>query len=170
MAGNESSVIESLSNLADISWALGDLEAAEASLREYIAMRGSRLLRRSRIGFALCNLTGVLTERGDLSAALEAAREGLPLLQDGGEAWSFMDHLALRAALAGKYADAARLAGYADASHATRECPREPNEARARSRLQAVLHERFEFNTLEPLLAEGRAMTEQEACRTALEA
>jgi predicted ATPase/DNA-binding winged helix-turn-helix (wHTH) protein len=168
-AGNESSVIESLSNLADISWALGDLEAAEALLREYIAMRGSRFLRRSRIGFALCNLAGVLTERGDLVAALEAAREGLPLLEDGGEAWSFMDHLALRAALAGKHASAARLAGRADASHATRECPREPNEARARSRLHAALHEQFDLNTLEALLAEGRAMSEQEASRMALE-
>ena len=168
-AGNESSVVESISNLADISWALGDLAAAEASLREYIAMRGSRFLRRSRIGFALCNLAGVLTERGDFVAALEAAREGLPLLEDAGEAWSFMDHLALRAELAGKHASAARLAGHADALHAARECPREPNEARARTRLHAVLNEHFDSATLEQLLAEGGAMTEQEACRMALE-
>ena len=62
-AGNEVSVLESLGNLADVSWSLGELDAAEALLREYISMRGSPYVRRSRLGFAFANLAGVLTER-----------------------------------------------------------------------------------------------------------
>ena len=58
------------------------------------------------------NLAGVRTERRELDDALAAAREGLPLLQEAGYAWNVLDHLALRAALADKLANAARIAGY----------------------------------------------------------
>ena len=109
------------------------------------------------------------TERGELDEALAAAREGLPLLQEAGIAWIALDHLALRAALAGKLANAARLAGYADSAHAAKEASRQPNEARARDRLQALLREKLAADELERLLAEGARMSEDEACRLALE-
>jgi tetratricopeptide (TPR) repeat protein len=164
-AGNEVSVLESVSNLADISWSLGELDAAEASLREYIAMRGSPYVRRSRLGFALANLAGVLTQRDDLDGALRAAREALPLLADAAEAWCFMDHFALRAALAGKLDDAAIIAGYADAIHALKEAQRDPNEARARERLHALLRDRIFVQKLESLLERGAGMSEAEVCQ-----
>jgi len=164
-AGNEVSVLESVSNLADISWSLGELDAAEASLREYIAMRGSPYVRRSRLGFALANLAGVLTQRDDLDGALRAAREALPLLADAAEAWCFMDHFALRAALAGKLDDAAIIAGYADAIHAHKEAQRDPNEARARERLHALLRDRIFVRKLESLLERGAGMSEAEICQ-----
>jgi len=44
-----------------------------------------------------------------------------------------VDHMAMRAALAGRGLDAARIAGYADAIRAQKEAPREPTEARARA-------------------------------------
>jgi len=168
-AGSDNNALDSISNLASVSWALGDLVAAETSLREYIAMRGKPYVRRSGLGGALGNLAGVLTERGQLTEALEAAREALPLLADAGDAWSLMDHLALRAALTGKHRDAALLAGYIDAAHAARQATRPPNEARARDRLRALLREMFLPEELERVLAEGAKMSDDEASRLALE-
>ena len=166
--GSEISALESMSNLADVSWTLGDLAGAEAALREYIVMRGSPFVRRSGLGNALGNLAGVLTEQGRLDAALEAAREALPLLVEAGRAWSHIDHLALRAALVGKHANAAELAGFSDASHGTRQT-RAPNEARARSRLTAVLQQHFDTISLDELLEKGGRISEAEACRLALD-
>jgi hypothetical protein len=80
-----------------------------------------------------------------------------------------MDHLALRAALAGKHRDAALLAGYTDAAHAARQATRPPNEARARDRLRALLRETFLPEELERALAEGAKMSDDEASRLALE-
>jgi hypothetical protein len=124
---------------------------------------------RSTLGIYLGNLAGVLTERADLDEALAAAREGLPLLKLGGYVWIFVDHVALRAAMAGKVANAARLAGFTDSIFAAKETSRQPNEARARKRLQALLREKLAPDELERLLAEGAKMSEDEACRIAVE-
>jgi tetratricopeptide (TPR) repeat protein len=168
-AGSETSALESMSNLADVSWSLGDLAGAEASLREYIAMRGTSYVRRVGLGFALGNLAGVLTERGRLSQAREAAAEALPLLAEAGNVWVFMDHFALRTAIGGDERGAARLAGFADTAYASKHAARPPNEARARNRLQSLLEAAFDRPELERLLAEGEGMTEDEACRLAVE-
>ncbi len=160
-----------LAILADLTWALGDLDAAVDGFGEVVAMmRSPAITRKISLGYALTNLAGVLTERGELDDALAAAREGLPLLtQGGGLAWRFMDHLALRGALAGKFANAARLAGFADAIRTANEAGREPNEARAHSRLHALLREKLPPHQLERLLADGANLSEDAACRLALE-
>ena len=140
-----------------MTWALGDLDAALAAFardRRADAPVAAAPGRTSSAS-ALTNLAGVRTERGELDEALAAAREGLPLLHDAGMAWSVLDHLALRAALAGKVANAARIAGFADSICAAKESPRQPNEARARTRLQALLREKLATDELERLLAEG---------------
>lgn len=155
--------------LANLRWALGDLEAAEAAFVEYVTMlQASSAARHEFLGFALCNLAGLLTERGELDRALAAAREGLPLL-GAGKAWIFADHVALRAALAGRATDAAHLAGYADAMRACKQAPREPNEARARERLQTLLTNRFGAVERERLLADGAQLGDDDACRLALD-
>lgn len=169
-AGNEFGILSCASNVGSICWATGDLQAAEIAFREVIALwRNSRSGRRDALGFALANLSGVLTERGAVAEALAAAREGLPMLSDIGSAWLFIDHLALRAALAGNLARAAQLAGHADAIVAIKASEREPNEARAHKRLHVLLRERLAPGQLERLLAEGAKLTEDEACRLALE-
>ena len=66
-------------------------------------------------------------------------------------------------------ADAARLSGYADAAYAAKATPRQANEARACNRLRALLRERLAADELERLLAEGAKLSEDEACRLALE-
>jgi hypothetical protein len=80
-----------------------------------------------------------------------------------------MDHFALRAALAGKIANAARLAGYADSAFAVKAYSRQPNELRARERLHALLREKLAPDHFECLLAESAKLTEGEACQLALE-
>jgi predicted ATPase/DNA-binding winged helix-turn-helix (wHTH) protein len=169
-SGTESAAPTTL--LGDLTWAMGDLDAAAAAFRDVVAMmRGPAITRKAALGYALSNLAGVLTEHGDLDEALAAQREGLPLLADGGGlAWRFMDHVALRSALAGRFAEAARLAGFGDAARtANEEILREPNEARAHERLHALLRARLAPGELERLLAEGARLTEDEACRLALE-
>ncbi len=168
-AGAEAMAIAVLLNLADMTWALGDLDAALARFREAIALtRKVPGLPKDMLGFGLTNLAGVLVERGDLAEALTAAREGLPLRRKT-DFIGAMDHLALRTALAGNVATAARIAGYADGAGAAREVSRQPNEARARNRLQALLCQSLSPGELEQLLTEGATLSEDEACRLALE-
>lgn len=169
-AGHDLATLATMGNLANVNWGLGDLDAAEARLRELEALlRGSRFGTRRMLGFALMNLAGVLVESGDLGEALAIAREGLPLVREDGSAWLFGDHLALRTAHAGELATAARLAGYADAAHAANGGARQFIEARARDRLHALLRDNMAEFELRRLLAEGAKMTEAEACRLALE-
>lgn len=168
-AGAERYALYTIGQLADIAWALGDLDAALAGNREAIALLRKAPLTSVMLGMCLSNLAGVHTERGEIDAALAAAREGLPLLQEGGFAWSHLDHLAMRAALAGKLAVAVRVAGYADATFASKKMARQPNEARARNRLQAVLEDEYPAGELARLLAEGATLSEDDACRRVLE-
>jgi hypothetical protein len=71
--------------------------------------------------------------------------------------------------LAGKVVSGARIAGYADFLWAEKRSPRQPNEARARERTQKLLREKLAAADLERLLAEGAAMSEDEARRLALD-
>ena len=168
--GAESAAFAMLANLADLSWALGDLDTARARFLDTVAqLRRSPIARKERIGIALINLAGVYTERGELDEALTAAREGLPLLKDARQVWYLLDHLALRTTLAGNLANGARLAGYADSAVVEKQSPRQPNEARAHARLQTLLREKLASDELERLLAEGAKMSEDEACQMALE-
>jgi predicted ATPase len=169
-AGAERSALSILNNIADMTWMLGDLDAALLATNEVVArLRKSPRGRKSAVGICLTNLAGVHVERGDLGEALTAAQEGLPLLKEIGMVWYTLDHLALRAALAGKVANAALLAGFTDSAHAARKMSRQPNEARAHAHLQALLREKITPDQLERLLAEGAKLSEEEAYRLALE-
>jgi hypothetical protein len=138
--GAERLAIIVLGNLADMTWMTGDLDAAAAALREAVALiRGSRPSTGEVLRSCLANLVGVLSERGELDEALAVAHAAMPLRNEGGLAWCTMDHLALRAALVGKLANAAHLAGHADKIFATKKTSRQPNEARAHARSRALL-------------------------------
>ena len=168
--GAESAALAILGNLGDVTWALGDVDAALAAFVETVALlRKSPVSRKDILGNNIMNLAGVRTERGELAEALVAAREGLPLLHEGGYAWNMLDHLALRAALAGNVVNAALLAGFTDSTYKAKETSRQPNEARARDRLQPLLREQLTPRDLERLLAEGAKVSEDQACRIALE-
>jgi tetratricopeptide (TPR) repeat protein len=168
-AGLEGDATQLCGGLADTNWALGALDAAATGFREVIAtMRGSNGGTELVLGVNLTNLAGVLVERGDFDEALSAGREGLELRRAAGYAWGALDHFALRAALVGRLADAARLAGYVDAVFARRGVVRQANEARARTRLDHVLADRLDANERAVLMGEGAMMSEEDACRLAL--
>jgi hypothetical protein len=116
----------------------------------------------------LLNLAGVHVERGELGEALAAARAGLPLLRELGMTWYLLDHLALRAALAGHVHAAALLAGFTDRAHKEKRMSRGVNEARAQARLHALLRTKLASGQLGPLLSEGALLTEDSACSLAL--
>ncbi len=171
--GAEREALRTLANITDLTWSQGDLDAAVAGF--YAA---ATLLRQSHsstrninnhLGITLGNLAGALTEYGDIDAALQSMRDAIPLLVDAGYAWIFMDHFALRCALAGKDSNAALFAGFADAAHTAKKMFRQPNEARAREKLHALLRAKLSACELTRLLAEGAKLSEEEACRLALE-
>jgi predicted ATPase/class 3 adenylate cyclase len=168
-AGAERYALYTLAQLGDIAWALGDLDTALSGLRETVTLLRKAPLTNVMLGICLSNLAGVHTERGELEEALAAAREGLPFLMEGGFAWSHLDHLALRAGLAGKLANAVRIAGFADSAFAARKTARQPNEARLRDRLQVLLRREYAPDELARLLAEGATSSEDNACKLALD-
>jgi predicted ATPase/DNA-binding winged helix-turn-helix (wHTH) protein len=168
-AGADSQLLAVLLNLADMRWAQGDLDGALASFGEAVArIRMSPNSPKDLLGFALANLAGVHIERGELADALPYAREGLLSCREA-QCASSLDHLALRAGLLGKFADAARLAGYTDRWWTAKEAKRQPNEARARGRLDTLLRENLAANELDRLFVEGAKLSVDEACRPALE-
>jgi len=169
-AGDEYSALAAFGNLANTMWSLGDLDATKASYRELVALgRASPMKTKRMLGWALGNAAGVLIDRGELDEALAAGREALPLLLDEGSAWIFVGQFALRAALAGKLGDAARLAGYVDCTWEAKQATRGPVETRLCARLRDILHKELPIDLLERLRGEGAKLTEAEACRLALE-
>jgi predicted ATPase len=171
-AGAERDALMVMSNIADMIWARGDLSEAIRVMREIIErVRQSPVATRSSLANPLANLAGVLTEVGDVAEALATAREAVPVLREDGSHWLYFDHFALRLALEGRFDDAARLEGFADAAHRAREeCPRQPNEERLRVRLVDLLQKQLAPDRLERLLAEGAKLSDDDACRIAMEA
>jgi predicted ATPase/DNA-binding winged helix-turn-helix (wHTH) protein len=168
--GADAAAVVILLNLADTTWSLGDLDAAlRRHLEAATVLRENPQFAREMLGHCLANLAGVHAERGELDLSLLAAREGLPLCREGGSAWNKLDHLALRAALAGDDRKAAILAGYEDAAFKTRRAKRQPNEVRARDRVQALLGERLAPDEFERLCAQGATLSDDEAMRRAME-
>ncbi|HEY2819213.1 MAG TPA: tetratricopeptide repeat protein [Casimicrobiaceae bacterium] len=167
-AGAEWSVAIVL-NLADMTWADGDLDAALARFNEAVALiRESPNMPRDILGFGLTNLAGVYIERGELDRALAVAREGLPLRRES-DFEGALDHLALRLALVGKREDAARLAAFIDHAWKVKDAKRQPNEARARGRLETLLRKHLAPAELHDLFVEGAKLGVDHAYRLALE-
>ena len=170
-AGYEEQVVNVLGNLAELSWVLGDLDAALGAYRHSVArMRQLSLPEKRLLGTHLAGLAGVHVERGELDLALVATREAVPLLRSAACAWTMLDHLALRAALAGDVEDAARVAGFQDATFAAKKTSRQINELRARERLQVELTKTLGAAALEELQAQGALLDEDEACRLVVSA
>ena len=168
-AGADRSALNTLSNLADADWAMGNLAEAIAGFREAAArLRQAPIVHDDLLAVTLGNLVGALTEQGNLEEARSVAREALPLLREDETAWLWFDHFALLAAECDRIEDAARLAGYAEAALVAHERVRQPNEMRARASLDAMFRDRLPADKLERLLAEGALLSQEDACRLAL--
>jgi predicted ATPase/DNA-binding winged helix-turn-helix (wHTH) protein len=169
-AGAHGAVAAAINKLADLAWSSGDLDRAFDAFRENVEfLRRDQGGRRSSLGIALANLAGIHVERGDPEAAHAAFCEALPLLAESGFAWVAMDHCALRLALAGDVANAARLNGYADAAFERRAVHRQANELHALERLRAVLDHALPAEKLRRLREHGSRLSESAACRLATE-
>lgn len=119
-------------------------------------------------GFVQGVLVAAHTVRGDLNEALTMAREAAPLLRDHGALFWLFDHLALRAALAGRARDAALIAGYADAVHEKTGHPREPMGRQTVARLGALLNEALPQDEHAQLARLGAQVSEDQALTIAL--
>ncbi len=161
-----------LSNQGETLWLAGDLDRAEASLRESAMLLRTLpdMANSSAMCICLVNLVGVLVAGGFHDEALDVAAEALPLAVENNLAPPLLDHLALRAALAGRHDDAARLAGYSDARHEAVGMVRQRSELRARERMQALLRDALPGAGAKRLAAEGAAMSPSEAEALALRA
>jgi predicted ATPase/class 3 adenylate cyclase len=167
-AGADRSALNTLCNLADAYWAMGDLAQAVTGFREAAErLRRAPFVHRDLLAVTLGNLAGVFVEQGNFAEARAVAREALPLLREDETEWLWFDHFALLAAGTGRIDDAARLVGYADATLAAHARVRQPNELRARAHLRAILDDELSPDELDRLMAEGAALRKDDACRMA---
>lgn len=170
LAGASSLVLQALSDVGDSAWACEDFDAAESAFREaLVRIRGTFHEHSDVYGVPLMNLAGVLVEKGELDEGGAMLREALPVMMDMGQAWAFYDLLSLRLALARGYEDAARLHGAAIAAFAAHKSEVQPNEKRLRDKVDRLLRDNLRDADRERLMREGALLSEEAACRLALD-
>jgi tetratricopeptide (TPR) repeat protein len=167
ISGSDRPAFAVAGNLMELALQMNDLDEAVTSGRR-LAARFRDTTHSDVLGFVLGILSGALVARGDLDEALTVAREAAPLLRDEGMLFWLFDHLALRAGVAGRMTDAARLAGYSDAVYRTHHHPREPIGCRAIERLTELLRDALTGGEISQLAQEGALLTEQQALTLAL--
>ncbi|MGH7727743.1 MAG: ATP-binding protein [Vulcanimicrobiaceae bacterium] len=159
-------------NLAESEHAQGHSERAVTIAQA--ALPGLRLARdRAMFAVVLSNLTGYLIALDRFPEARETAREAIV----AGHAHNpehfqvaiVLEHAALLFALAGDHERAAQLAGYSEAAFKRTGFERETTETRTRTRLEALLRERLGPEELAPRLAQGEALTSDDAIALALQ-
>lgn len=134
-----------------------------ASKPEEAVARGHELLKLCRnwhfplqLAMALVNLSVALTELGQLDEALSTARECVPLVTRNGHLWFCPDTFAILAL------------GCVEAIYAAKGQLMSPYSRRVRDATLVGLHKAFNKTELKRLLAEGAALTAEEAARIAL--
>ena len=144
-------------NVAACENALGRYSSAEARARR--ALERIETLGAARDGgHVRASLMNSLILQGRCDEAIEQARAALPLLRAEGDEFRLLEPLALNAALAGRYEDAARITGYVDAHRAHNGAAREPELQRRRDRIDALLGGAPESATLSARQAQGAAL------------
>lgn len=147
-------------SLAYVLWNAGDLDAAIATCREVVeTLRNDRFPNAAAIGFALGNLAGMLTGRGDADEAQALFTEAAPALRDPWQLWVNFDHVALCKAKRGHMDAAARALGFADAEYEKHRASRQPNEQRAHDGALHLVKEHFGGEMLTLRMAEGAALS-----------
>jgi hypothetical protein len=126
-------------NVADCELSLGRVESAAArstaALRELDALG----IDENIVGHVMDTLMVALTLLGRAEEALRVGRRARRLLEREGDELRLLDTLALSAAMGGRWPDAARIAGHADAALAARGETRWPSAAQRRERLAQQL-------------------------------
>jgi hypothetical protein len=157
----------SLGTLIDAEIGVGNLQGAvqlgERTLERLAGTRDeySRLLVRA-------NLLLAALELNDTQRARELLQAVWPLAVQYRLHALCSDSPALLAAVEGRCRTAARLAGYADATYEARKLIRHPLETLARSRTETLARTALGDGEFARLLAEGRALRDDEVERLAL--
>jgi len=156
-------VSNSLRGLIHIASTTGHHEEALTRCRELVALtRADRFT--SSLGIALCCLSDALTKLDQVDEALSTAREATPLhAQQGTPLWVWLVSFALIALKQGRVSDAALAFGRAEAKYGN-----VANDQRARDAVRDMLVKSLSSGELQRLLAEGAALTDEEAARIAL--
>jgi predicted ATPase/DNA-binding winged helix-turn-helix (wHTH) protein len=169
--GADDLVSSCLDQLAALSLASGDLDAALSAGRELVSrFRSRRNLRRLSAAYAVYLNAALLA--GSIAEARAAAEEFIAV--DRRLGWAYLhralDALALLAALENRVAAATLLAGYADAAHAaqTNFRAREPGVEMTRVRVWETLRERLGAENLEAAMEAGAGLDPEQACTMAL--
>jgi len=153
--------------LAELDVACGQSERAVEMLREPIA-RAHAATPRYDNGMAVRNYATALMESGHLAAAESAFRDALPLCRRafGSAAFVLLD-AAWLLARRGRIDDAARVSAYAESVHAAVGRKLRPLAERNQRWLRAQLCAQRSLEALADLSNEGRALTDDQACRLA---
>ena len=170
-AANDEWWIEvALRMLAANSRERGNLEEAISRGRELVALHWQDQRNVQGYGFVLSDLSSALSERGEVEEALTVMREAAGVFARQGLLWIFLTRIALLALRRGHATEAALAFGRAEAGQAWRDAAQPPRKVREREDLLRQLQEVFSGPELERLLAEGAALTDEEAARIALAA
>jgi tetratricopeptide (TPR) repeat protein len=155
-------------SLAYMMWASGDIEGAIALCHRVIErIRREQFPNGPNLGFALGNLAGLLTERGDVEAAQVIFSQAVPLLCDPWQLWVIFDHVALCRAKAARYEDAALSMGFAEAAYISHRASRQINESRAHEATRTILRARLDPREMELLMSAGARLDERAAAQLA---
>jgi len=169
--GADDLVSSCLDQLAALSLASGDLDAALSAAQELVSrFRSRRNLRRLSAAYAVYLNAALLG--GSTAQGRAAAGEFIAI--DRRLGWSYLhralDALALLAALEERLSAAALLAGYADAAHAaqTNFRVREPGVHMTRMRVWEILRRRLGAENLQAAMEAGARLGPEQACTMAL--
>jgi hypothetical protein len=169
--GADDLVSSCLDQLAALSLASGDLDAALSAGRELVSrFRSRRNLRRLSAAYAVYLNAALLA--GSTAEARAAAEQFIAV--DRRLGWAYLhralDALALLAALEDRVAAATLLAGYADAAHSaqTNFRTREPGVEMTRVRVWEVLRRRLGAENVEAAMEAGAGLDPEQACTMAL--
>ena len=158
----------SLSSLERYAAAQGNFaEAAERGRAFLDVVRGHQFASREANGLA--NYAAALTELGRLDEALPITREAAACVSRDGTLWQMLDAIALLAVKRGRISEAALAHGRSEAMYTKLDQRREdPTEQRAHIEVLGRLREALSEEELLRLLAQGAAMSDEEAARGAL--
>ena len=164
---SDATELTALCLLADLDVETGHPERAVELLREPIS-RDRASTTRYGDGLWVRNYATALMESGDLEEAESAFRDAMPLIRRAYGSAAFVLHdAAWLLARRGRIDDAARLSAYAESVYAAMGRKPRPVALHNQERLRALLSPQHSAEALEALNNEGRALTEDQACRLA---
>lgn len=170
--GRDELLPRALSNLGLVVLALGNYNEARAIFEESLSL-SRRLEQRLGIAIALSNLGAVEVDQADAPGARTRFEDALALYREVGDKDGVahcLEGFAAVATLQGRYKDAARLSGAADALREAIGSVLQPSDAARRARRLAPARAALGESDFEAAWAEGKGWSLEESSEFALEA